>query len=57
MEPVKLPPLDPEVLALLALIGAIVGSIATVGGYIATKAAESIGEQVNILPRFPEVKR
>ena len=46
---IKLPPIDPEVIVILGVVGAL----ATVGGYLAKKFAEAVGQQLEILPKLP----
>jgi len=52
MTPVRLPPLDPEVLLLVGLGGALVGGLTAVAGYAGAKLAESIGKEVEVLPEI-----
>jgi len=51
--PPRLPGIDPEILLILAAIGAVVGAISTTVTYVAFRIAESEGRRLNILPEFP----
>lgn len=46
-------PVDPETILILGLVGALVGAVTTIGGYLLKKNAEAIGKEIDILPTPP----
>jgi len=51
-------PFDPEILLLLAAIGAVIGAISTTASYMVFKIAEQEGRKANILPELlPFIKQ
>ena len=45
-------PVDPELILILAFIGAMVGAVSTVTTYIAFRNAEAAGTEYRVLPEF-----
>lgn len=57
MPPFRLPGVDPEVLVLIGVVGAVLGGVSAMGAYVLNKWADETGRRDVFLPPIEPLTR